>query len=175
SRNPVRAALHRFSGHPDRPGPLAPSRPAAGDGPLGGRVVWRAPARRRAHACAPHGERSIARAYLKAFRRARRLIYLEDQYLWSVDATRVLCESLAAHPDLLVVAVIPRYPDPDGTVAGEASRIGRERVLDALHDVGHARVAVYDLENDVGNPIYVHSKVCIVDDVWMAIGSDNLN
>ena len=133
------------------------------------------PARRQPYPFAPHGERSIARAYLKAFRRARRMIYVEDQYLWSVDATRVLCESLAAHPDLQMVAVIPRYPDPDGSVAGEASRIGRERVLDALHDVGHERVAVYDIENDAGNPIYVHSKVCIIDDVWMAIGSDNLN
>ena len=71
--------------------------------------------------------------------------------------------------------MIPRYPDPDGAIAGEASRIGRERVLDALHAVGHDRVAVYDLENDEGTPIYVHSKVCIVDDVWMAVGSDNLN
>ena len=48
-------------------------------------------------------------------------------------------------------------------------------MLDALHDVGHERVAVYDLENREGTPVYVHSKVCIVDDVWLAIGSDNLN
>jgi phosphatidylserine/phosphatidylglycerophosphate/cardiolipin synthase-like enzyme len=34
---------------------------------------------------------------------------------------------------------------------------------------------VYDLENTSGNPIYVHSKICVVDDVWMAVGSDNLN
>ena len=32
-----------------------------------------------------------------------------------------------------------------------------------------------DLENAEGTPIYVHSKICIVDDVWMAVGSDNLN
>jgi phosphatidylserine/phosphatidylglycerophosphate/cardiolipin synthase-like enzyme len=31
------------------------------------------------------------------------------------------------------------------------------------------------LENDRGAPIYVHAKVCIVDDVWMTVGSDNLN
>ena len=37
------------------------------------------------------------------------------------------------------------------------------------------RVAVYDLENEEGTPIYVHAKVCIVDDVWMTVGSDNLN
>ncbi len=34
---------------------------------------------------AKDGERSIARGYTKAVRRARRLIYLEDQYLWSEE------------------------------------------------------------------------------------------
>ena len=33
----------------------------------------------------PRGERSIARAYGKALRRARSLVYLEDQYLWSAE------------------------------------------------------------------------------------------
>src|SRR4029077_173511 len=115
------------------------------------------------------------RAYLKAFSRARRLVYLEDQYLWSLAATEALRGALAHNPELQLVVVVPRYPDPDGAVAGEASRIGRERVLDALHGVGHERVAVYDLENGEGTPVYVHSKVCIVDDVWLAVGSDNLN
>jgi hypothetical protein len=32
---------------------------------------------------APDGERSAARSYLKALRRAASLIYVEDQYLWS--------------------------------------------------------------------------------------------
>jgi phosphatidylserine/phosphatidylglycerophosphate/cardiolipin synthase-like enzyme len=48
-------------------------------------------------------------------------------------------------------------------------------VLHRLFAAGAGRVAVYDLENVEGTPIYVHSKVCIVDDVWMAVGSDNLN
>ena len=77
--------------------------------------------------------------------------------------------------ELQVVIVIPRFPDPDGVVAGDASRIGRERVLDALDAAGGDRVAVYDLENDENRPVYVHSKVCVVDDLWAAIGSDNLN
>ena len=38
---------------------------------------------------ARHGERSIARGYTKAVPRARRLIYLEDQYLWSKEVARV--------------------------------------------------------------------------------------
>jgi phosphatidylserine/phosphatidylglycerophosphate/cardiolipin synthase-like enzyme len=175
TRNPVRAVLHRFAHQPRTPGPLGPSRRAAPDGSLAVQVLRTYPARRRPYPFAPDGERSIARAYLKAFARARRLVYVEDQYLWSFDATRGLREAIATHPELLVAFVIPRFPDPDGSIAGNASRIGRERVLDMLQEVGRERVAVYDLENTADNPIYVHSKVCIVDDVWMAVGSDNLN
>jgi phosphatidylserine/phosphatidylglycerophosphate/cardiolipin synthase-like enzyme len=175
TRNPLRSVLHRVANHPDTPGALPASRPATPDGPLAVQVLRTYPARRRAYPFAPEGERSIARAYLKAFARARRLVYLEDQYLWSLAATEALRHALAHNPDLQVAIVVPRYPDPDGAISGEASRIGRERVLDALHEVGHERVAVYDVENREGTPIYVHSKVCIVDDVWMAVGSDNLN
>ena len=175
TRSPVRALLHRFSKHPDEAGRLAPSARAEPNGPLAVQVLRTYPALRRGYPFAPKGERSIARAYIKAFARARRVIYVEDQYLWSVDATRSLVTALAEHQELQIVVVVPRYPDPDGRISGAASRIGRERVLDALHAVGHERVAVYDLENREGTPIYVHSKVCIIDDVWMAVGSDNLN
>jgi phosphatidylserine/phosphatidylglycerophosphate/cardiolipin synthase-like enzyme len=34
---------------------------------------------------------------------------------------------------------------------------------------------VYDLLSPGGVPIYVHAKVCIVDDAWMTCGSDNFN
>ncbi len=175
ARTPVRAALHRYSQHPNQPGSLGPSVRIGGDGPLAVQVLRTYPALRDGYPFAPNGERSIARAYLKAFARARRLIYLEDQYLWSIDATRALATALETHPDLHIVAVVPRYPDPDGAIAGPASRIGRKRVIDALQAAGPGRVAVYDLENNDGHPIYVHSKVCIIDDVWIAVGSDNLN
>ena len=45
----------------------------------------------------PDGERSIARAYLKALARARALVYLEDQYLWGTlvgDVSRPSCAAL---------------------------------------------------------------------------------
>jgi phosphatidylserine/phosphatidylglycerophosphate/cardiolipin synthase-like enzyme len=36
-------------------------------------------------------------------------------------------------------------------------------------------VGVFDLENKAGVPVYVHAKVCIVDDTWFTCGSDNFN
>lgn len=132
------------------------------------------PAKRPAYPFAPEGERSIARAYLKALGRARRLIYIEDQYLWSADFARALARSLEERPELRVVIVVPKFPDEDGALSGPANRIGQLDVLDMLRAAGGSRLAVYDLERD-RLPIYVHAKICIIDDVWMTIGSDNLN
>jgi phosphatidylserine/phosphatidylglycerophosphate/cardiolipin synthase-like enzyme len=40
---------------------------------------------------------------------------------------------------------------------------------------GGERVGVYDIENERQTPIYVHAKVCVIDDVWAEVGSDNVN
>jgi phosphatidylserine/phosphatidylglycerophosphate/cardiolipin synthase-like enzyme len=132
------------------------------------------PARRAAYPFAPAGERSIARAYLKALRRARRLIYIEDQYLWSADFAGALARSLDEQPQLRVAIVVPKFPDEDGRLSGPPNRIGQLDVLRRLHAAGQSRVAIFNLERD-HLPIYVHAKICIIDDVWMTIGSDNLN
>jgi hypothetical protein len=60
--------------------------------------------------------------------------------------------------------VIPRYPDPSGAL-GAASRLARWHVERAPIDAAGDRVAIYDLENEDTTPIYVHAKVCIVDDI----------
>jgi phosphatidylserine/phosphatidylglycerophosphate/cardiolipin synthase-like enzyme len=175
-RNPWRRASRIFSRQPRHTEPLPPT----GDdpAPLGNhavQVVRTYPAKRPSYPFAPDGERSIARAYLKAFRRARRVVYFEDQYLWSQDAALALADALRRDPDLRVVGVVPRFPDRAGRATGEPSRWGRERVIEILRRAGGERVAVYDLENPDLTPIYVHAKVCVVDDVWLMVGSDNLN
>jgi phosphatidylserine/phosphatidylglycerophosphate/cardiolipin synthase-like enzyme len=175
-RNPLRAGLRRLTRQPRHPGPLPPEldideRP----GTHAVQVLRTYPAKRPSYPFAPEGERSIARAYLKAFQRARRLVYLEDQYLWSKRAAHALADALRRNHRLRVVAVVPRYPDRDGRASGAASRIARSHVIDILHRAGGNRVAVYDLENTNGTPIYVHAKVCVIDDVFMVVGSDNIN
>ncbi len=133
------------------------------------------PFRRPGYSFAPKGERSIARAYLKVLTRASSLIYLEDQYLWSAVVVEALASALAERPDLRLIAVIPRYPDMDGAVSKPPNLIGRVDAMRMLRQAGGGRVAVYGLENAAGTPIYVHAKVCIVDDTWSIIGSDNFN
>jgi phosphatidylserine/phosphatidylglycerophosphate/cardiolipin synthase-like enzyme len=175
-RNPWRARVTRQARQPRRPSPLPP--PGPDPGPCGThavQVLRTYPAKLPRLPYAPLGERSIARAYAKALRRARRLVYLEDQYLWSREIASPLAEALRREPELRLIAVVPRYPDQDGRLSGPPNRIGRQAALDLLHEAGGDRVAVYDLENEAGRPIYVHAKACVIDDVWAMVGSDNLN
>jgi len=133
------------------------------------------PSKRPRYPFAPDGERSVARAFAKAIERARTLIYIEDQYFWSLEIAQLLAEALRKHPGLQVIGVVPRYPDKDGRLSGPPSRLAQARAIDIIKKAGGERVGIYDVENESGTPIYVHAKVCVIDDVWATVGSDNLN
>ena len=133
------------------------------------------PLRNPKYSFAPEGERSVARAFAKAIKRARNVIYIEDQYFWSVEIARLLAGALRQHPQLQVIGVVPRYPDKDSKWSGPPSRLAQARTLAILKKAGGDRVGIYDIENEAGAPIYVHAKVCVIDDVWATVGSDNLN
>jgi phosphatidylserine/phosphatidylglycerophosphate/cardiolipin synthase-like enzyme len=124
---------------------------------------------------APHGERSVARGYIKALQRARTLIYIEDQYLWSADVGQRIGRALAENSRLHLIAVLPHHPDQDGRISGPPNIFGRQVALAAMRAAAPDRVAVYGIENHQGTPVYVHAKVCIIDDTWASTGSDNFN
>jgi phosphatidylserine/phosphatidylglycerophosphate/cardiolipin synthase-like enzyme len=175
-RTPYRMLLQRLARMPRHPKPLpdsAPPPPPAGNHAV--QLLRTYGVKRPPFPFAPAGERSVARAYAKAFARARSLIYIEDQYLWSTEVATALARALERNPELKVIAVVPRYPDSDGPLAGPPSRIGQLRAIRMLRRVAPDRVGVFDLENSAGTPIYVHAKICIVDDTWMTCGSDNFN
>jgi phosphatidylserine/phosphatidylglycerophosphate/cardiolipin synthase-like enzyme len=166
-------ALRGRTQHQGRPLPPQPPDPA----PRGTQAVQvlRTYGRpRHRYPFAPEGERSIARAYLKAVLRARRLIYIEDQFLWSDEVVASFAEALRSWPQLQLIAVVPRYFDQAGLFKWP-SQVGREQAMKALLDAGGDRVGIFDVENMEGTPVYVHAKVCVIDDVWAAIGSDNFN
>lgn len=159
--------------HADRLPPRPPDPPECG--PHTVQVLRTYAAMRPAYRFARLGERSVARGYTKAIKRARRLIYLEDQYLWSKEVAQLFAEAMRANPELHLVAVVPRHPDVDGAFALPPNQVGRAQALDLCRRAAADRVHVFDLENHAGTPIYVHAKICVIDDVWCSIGSDNFN
>ena len=133
------------------------------------------PQRRRGYPFAPQGERSVAHAYDKVISQAHSLIYVEDQYFWAKDVVHCFADALRSDPALHLIVVIPHFPDQDGRFSQPPNLVGRLRALAEVRAAGADRVAVYGVENRAGTPVYVHAKVCIVDDVWASVGSDNVN
>lgn len=177
TRNPLHRMRDRLQGEDTHARPLPPQQPDPL--PCGSQTVQvlrTYPKRMRSgYPFAPRGERSVARGYLKALSRARELIYLEDQYLWSRDVAQPFARALADNPGLRLIVVLPRYPDQDGRLSLSPNLVGRIEALRTLFRAGGDRVAVYCVENHDGVPVYVHAKVCVIDDVWACVGSDNLN
>ncbi len=120
------------------------------------------------------GERSVARGYTKAINRAESLVYVEDQYFWGHDVGDRFLTTLRDHPGLRMVVVIPLHPDVTG-LSRVPELLGRNRAFRAVMEAAPGRVAAYGLENHAGTPVYVHAKVCVIDDTWASVGSDNFN
>ena len=74
-----------------------------------------------------------------------------------------------------LIAVAPRFPDVEKKIYLDAARLGHGQGLAMVYESGGDRVQILDVENPQGWPVYVHAKVCVVDDVWAAVGSANLN
>ena len=176
SRSPIRWAGDAIRRDQAPRRPLPPQQPdPAPTGPHPVQLLRTYGRRLGGYPFAPRGERSVARAYTKAFANARRLIYLEDQYLWSAEVSALLVAALRRTPDLRLVAVLPHQPDQDGALSYAPNLVSRARLLHELHAAAPGRVAVYGIENADGTPVYVHAKVCVVDDEWVTVGSDNFN
>ena len=176
TRSPLRWVADRVHRPPVRTSPLPARRPdPAPTGAHPVQLLATYPKRLGGYPFAPRGERSVARGYTKAIRRARDLIYIEDQYLWSPQVAAEFADALARRPGLHLIAVLPHYPDQDGRLSMPPNLLGRQRVIDRLRRVAPGRVAFYGIENLQGRPVYVHAKVCVVDDTWASVGSDNFN
>ena len=123
---------------------------------------------------APRGEFRIIEAYLRALRSAQRLVYLENQFLWSPEVVNILAEKLRRPPAdaFRVVIMLPGKPN----TGGDDTR-GQLGLL-AEADGGQGRFLATTIRARSGKTsdrVYVHAKVGIVDDRWLTLGSANLN
>jgi phosphatidylserine/phosphatidylglycerophosphate/cardiolipin synthase-like enzyme len=122
----------------------------------------------------PRGEFGILDSYLRALRSAQRLIYLENQFLWSQEIVEVLVAKLRDPPadDFRLLVVLPARPNN-----GADETRGQLSTLVAADD-GAGRFLACTLYAHAGalcDPVYVHAKIGIVDDRWLTVGSANLN
>lgn len=118
--------------------------------------------------------REVEALNLAAIAAARRIVYLENQYLASREIADALCARLREDDGPEVVIVMPRTSE--SLLEQQAMDSARHRLLRMLWDADrHGRLGVYWPETDRGTPIYVHSKVLAVDDLLLRIGSSNLN
>lgn len=118
--------------------------------------------------------REVEALFLDAIARARRVIYLESQYFASTAVARALAARLAEAdgPEVVVVNPVrsPSWLENTAMLGARANRLRELRAADR-----HGRFAVYCPRADDGTPITVHSKVMVVDDRLLRIGSANLN
>lgn len=120
------------------------------------------------------GDFRILEAYTRALRSARKLVYLESQFLWSPQIVDILADKLRRPPceDFRVVVLLPAKPNN-----GADTTRGQLGVL-AEADDGAKRFLATTVSTRSGalaGPLYVHAKVGIVDDAWLTVGSANLN
>src|SRR5207237_5753727 len=106
----------------------------------------------------PRGDFRILESYVRALRSARRLVYLESQFLWSPELVELLAAKLRRPPgdDFRLVVLLPARPK-----SGADDTRGQLGVL-AEADDGAGRLLACTLYQRGGEataePVYVHAK-----------------
>jgi phosphatidylserine/phosphatidylglycerophosphate/cardiolipin synthase-like enzyme len=124
--------------------------------------------------------------YTNTIRKAKNSIYIENQFPFQNEfITRILCKRLQEQKNLKVIIVGPMEPNLPGLIGSILSKTSVNDVnkhLQWIRDAGDLgrRVGTYSLvcqdkKTKSLRQIYVHSKLLIVDDKWITIGSANID
>jgi phosphatidylserine/phosphatidylglycerophosphate/cardiolipin synthase-like enzyme len=119
----------------------------------------------------PKGDFRILESYVRALRSAQRFVYLESQFFWSPELVTILKDKLLRPPseEFRVVLLLPAKPNN-----GADDTRGQLGVL-VDNDPERRLLACTLYQPERANQVYVHAKIGIVDDRWLALGSANLN
>jgi phosphatidylserine/phosphatidylglycerophosphate/cardiolipin synthase-like enzyme/uncharacterized membrane protein YdjX (TVP38/TMEM64 family) len=126
-----------------------------------------------------HREEEVREAealFIESIGRAERTIYIENQFMTSGVVASALARRLREQPELEVVMVAPR--SHDSFVERRTMRNGRIRFWRTVKAAGGARVRLlYPSIEENGQSTYtmIHSKIMVVDDSFLRVGSANLN
>ena len=118
--------------------------------------------------------REIEQLYIDMIERAERFIYADNQYFASRRIAEALAQRLVERngPEIVIVNPI----SADGWLQEAAMGSARAALFYALAEIDkHHRFEIYTPVTTAGKPIYVHSKLMIVDDRILRVGSSNMN
>ena len=121
------------------------------------------------------GERTNLDQYFAAIGSARRTIYMENQFIEVPEIVAALDDALTRGVE--VVLLLPAVPDlPSRTaMTDERKAFLDSRASLASHD-NFTLAGIAGLGADGRRkPVYVHSKLMLIDDEWATIGSCNLH
>lgn len=133
--------------------------------------------------------REVERITTAALRSAKRLVYIENQYLTARTAAEALLERMRENPELEALLLTNHMPT--GWLEAQTMGVGREQFMKAferpelasriqfLYPVTRVeqKAAKRRDENTAADEqtIIVHAKAIVVDDTFLKIGSANLN
>jgi phosphatidylserine/phosphatidylglycerophosphate/cardiolipin synthase-like enzyme len=117
------------------------------------------------------GDLSILDQYIRAIAAAQRTIYLEDQAIGHqgvVDALHAALER-GVHVAFLVPV------EPNQAMAEARRSPETKPFFDSIARLGgFDRFTLAGISSSNGQPVYVHAKIALIDDVWATIGSTNV-
>lgn len=116
----------------------------------------------------------IEQLYIDMIMAAKRMIYAESQYFASRRVAQALARRLSEPDPPEIVLINPI--EADNWLGSLAMDTARARLHESLrrHDP-QKRFRIYHPVTAAGQMIYVHSKLMIVDDRLLRVGSSNLN
>jgi len=134
----------------------------------------------------PDGERTFLVALQKAVSLAECYIYIEEQFLWDCEIADFIGDRMKANPDLrliIVMAAETELPINLGKYHFHLRSLFLMRVMNVTSkaDIAFGRTTrvyaygLYQTDTAGGRAIYVHSKLVIIDDRYVAIGSANVD
>jgi phosphatidylserine/phosphatidylglycerophosphate/cardiolipin synthase-like enzyme len=116
----------------------------------------------------------IERLSLDLIARARRFIYAENQYFASRRIGEAIAERMAEPDGPEIMLIGPERAD--GWLEQEAMDSARARLWRSIGKVdARRRFRIYHPFTAAGEPIYVHAKIMVVDDLLLRVGSSNWN
>lgn len=116
----------------------------------------------------------IEQLWLEAIRAAKRHVYIESQYFAADSITQAIYARLQEPDGPDIVVINPK--EAQNHIEDMAMHVTRGRMLRFLraHDPYDRFRLLYPV-SAAGEPIYIHAKLCIIDDRVIRVGSANLD